>query len=112
MRGRLDVTLTTEARERFQSFLARPRDFTPTLVFLKGREPSESADYWTFNAYGPDNISGLTPGLWLTGRPLLYDCDGFTVAIPQPKFLPELQGKVLSVGDTNRLVVVGDKHDG
>ena len=112
MRGKLDVSLTSNARERFRSFLAQPRDFQPTLVFLKGRQPHEEVDYWSYNAYGPANIRSLTPGLWLTGRPLLYDCDGFVVAIPQPKFVPELQRKVIDVGVGSRLVIVEEKHDG
>jgi hypothetical protein len=112
MRGVLNATITAAAKETLNSFLARPRDFPPTLVFLKGREATEQSDYWMYNAYAPHNLSGLRPGLWLLGRPLLYDCDGFVVAIPQYKFVSELEGKLLSVSGANRLVVLERKHDG
>jgi hypothetical protein len=111
MRGKLNAKITDAAKEELRSFLARPRNWEPTLVFLKGREDREVTDSWRYNAYAPDNISGLAPGLFLLGRPLIYDCDGFLVAIPQYKLLGELEGKLLGVEGPNKLVTLG-RHDG
>ena len=107
MRTVLNANITESAKEQLRSYLARPREFRPTLVFLKGRELSESSDYWTYNVYGPRNMPRLGALiLWLLKHPVLYSCDGFDVYIPQRKFVGELDGKLLNVTHGQKLVVL------
>jgi hypothetical protein len=107
MKGAIDLRFTAELRSRIEAFLREDRSFPPTLVLLKGREEPGTVDEWMYNAYGPDNISGLEPRMIELGKPLLYDCDGLTVAIPQFQFIHELEGRTLGAAGRNRLVVLG-----
>ena len=104
----LDLKLTPEARDRFLDFLSGITEYPPTLCLMKGVRFEEPEDYWTYGAYAPQNIEGVTPMLKEHGHPLLYLVDGMVIAIPQPQFVSELVGKTLALGDGRLLVLSRD----
>jgi len=50
---------------------------------------------WSIGAYYQENIDGLRPLYQEKGWPLLYACDGLTLAIPQYQVLSTLRGRTL-----------------
>src|SRR5207248_3345914 len=94
----LDLTFTPEAKAEVVAFLARIRDFPPTLSLMNARASGDSEDRWTYGAYAPRNLEVVGTELEAIGHPLLYSFDGLTVAIPQFDLIPELTGKTLGLG--------------
>src|SRR5262249_14693879 len=94
----LDVTVTSEARDRILAFLHSITEYTPTLSLLKRRTNDESEERWGYGAYAPKNIEVLAPELERRGHALLYSFDSLVAAIPQFHLLPEITGQTIGMG--------------
>lgn len=92
----LDLKLTDELRTECIRFLERITEYQPTLVLTKGAENGSPREYWSYGAYGPENLQTLGPEFNRLGHVLLYQVSGLTVAIPQTHLLRELEGKTLA----------------
>jgi len=104
-KGKIDVKFTPAARARLEAFIASIDSPGATICLMKGRVSGEHFDWWRYNYYDDWNIPKVTEMLAPLGRPLLYDCDGLTIALPQFQLIPELEGKTLALGENNSLVV-------
>ena len=100
----LDLTLSLEVKAYIGAFLQGITDYTPTLTLLKARRDDDTEDRWMYAAYGPENISAMTPDLESRGHALLYSFDGLVAAIPQFDLLSELAGKMLALGPKGLIV--------
>ena len=87
-------------------------DAVEHAVHVDHRAEPEKLEHWMYNAYDNDNIPAVERMLAEHDQPLLYECDGLTVAIPQFHLIAELRGKTLDLGGRNRLVVLASNHDG
>ena len=112
MNGSIDLRFTEEARARMVLFISEVTAPGATLCLMKGRATGETADRWRYSYYDDSNIPAVERMLSEHEQPLLYDCDGLTVAIPQFHLIPELKGRTLGLSERNRLVILGASHDG
>ena len=111
MKGVIDLKFTPEARAAVVSFIGDVDAPGATICLMKGRTTGETVDEWMYNYYDDGNIPKVEEMLREHNQPLLYECDGLTVAIPQFHLVPELTGKMLGLAKRNRLVVK-ERHDG
>jgi hypothetical protein len=112
VKGVINLKFTPEARARVTAYIAGVDRPGATLCLMKSRLEPEKLEHWMYNAYDDENIPAVERMLSKHDRPLLYECDGLTVAIPQFHLIPELEGRTLALGERNRLVVLGGNHDG
>jgi hypothetical protein len=87
----LDLRITAAAAARIAA--SRPgADLTPALLRA---HTSDGGSRWSTGWYGPDQLRGLESTLEASGHPLLYDCAGTLLCIPQAQVFDCLRGRVL-----------------
>ena len=96
---KINIEFTENAVIHFNRFLARVVDFKPVLSLYKGRNDSETDDYWGYGVYSIDEIETLGAELKKQGHTLLYEINDMVVAISQPDKIEELKGKIIDIGE-------------
>lgn len=102
---KLNTKITDRLKEEIANFLDHSDVEAPTLCIMKGSVGEETEEKWIYGAYGPENIEKLVPEFRSQGYELLYDIDGLTVAVYQPRLISELGGKTLDSGG-DRLILL------
>lgn len=102
---KLGLVISPAANDRVSEFLARTGDPTALLVLMYGHGTRSSTDRWTVGSYHRANLTALLPEYEARGFPLLYECAGRVVAIPQHHLAASLADCELVVTESGFVVV-------
>ena len=101
----LGLVISDAANDRVTHFLSRTGDPSAMLVLMYGRGTRSATDRWTIGSYHQSNLSALLPEFEARGLPLLYECSGRVVAVPQHHLAASLAGCELVVNESGFAVL-------
>src|SRR5258706_14948258 len=108
--GTLNLQVAPRAKKQIAQLLERGGETECWPALMLGVHVGESIGYWTVVRYVAENVDGLAPLYDEKGIPLLYECHGLILAIPQTNLLPRFNGATLDF-EEGKYVLDGTNSD-